>query len=461
MLDSRRGEGSRAGRRGLRLLIAAAILVAAVLALRTGGRPTVELESDLPGIGPRTIVTARGREPGRGLTGLVVELVQGERVVELAARTYEPLPAWKFWGARTAEATLEVPVGSEVTPGLVEGDATVRVTARGARAWLRGAGEATAQLALPVRLTPPRIAVVSSQHYPTQGGSEAVVYRLDSEVARHGVEAGEAFFPGYELPGGGNRFALFAVPYDLAPGTPIRLVAVDDVGNRSEREFVDRLRPREIRSDRVELSDEFMARVAPAIEAQTPGLSGSGSLVDRYLAINSGLRAANRRTVAELAAGTARELLWQGPFLAMPNGQVMARFADHRTYLYGGAEIDRQDHLGYDLASVQHAPVPAANAGVVVMAEFLGIYGNVVIVDHGYGLMSLYGHLSALDVTPGDRVERGQTLGRTGMTGLAGGDHLHFGIFLQGVPVDPVEWLDADWIRNRVSRKLDAGGSPA
>jgi murein DD-endopeptidase MepM/ murein hydrolase activator NlpD len=445
------------------MAVGAGLLVAAVLSLRTGSRPVVELSSDLPGIGSRTIITLAGGEPRRGLSLLVIELIQGDRVVELERRVFAPLPAWKFWGGQTDETIVEIPVGSTVTEGLINGEAVVRATASGAGTWLRSGPQTIVELRLPVRLTPPSLRVLSRQHYPKQGGSEAVVYLLGDHVARHGVEAGSSFFPGHALPSGGpgETFALFAVPHDLEPDATIRLIAVDDVGNRSERTFVDRLRPRAIRRDAIELSDAFMSRVAPEIEARTPELDGAGSLVERYLAINSGLRVRNRRAIADLATASQPEFLWRGAFLPMPNGQVMARFADHRTYLYAGDEVDQQDHLGYDLASVQRAPVPAANAGVVVKAEFLGIYGNVVIVDHGYGLMSLYGHLSSLGVATGDAVTRGQTIGHTGATGLAGGDHLHFGIFLHGVATDPVEWFDADWIRNRLVSKLGLGGSPA
>lgn len=443
-------------------MVGASLLVAVMISLRAGRRPTVELSSDLPGIGPRTLVTLTGSEPRRGLTLLVVELIQGDRVLELERRNFEPVPAWKLWGGRMDETIVEIPVGATVTEGLVNGEAVVRATASGAGTWLRSAPRTTVELRLPVRLSPPSLRVLSSQHYPKQGGSEAVVYLVGGNVARHGVEAGGAFFPGYPLPGGGadEAFALFAVPHDMEPDATIRLIAVDDVGNRSDRAFVDRLRPRDIRRDAIELSDGFMSRVAPEIEARTPELDGAGSLVERYLAINSGLRVTNRRAIADLAAATRREFLWRGAFMPMPSGQVMARFADHRTYLYLGEEVDRQDHLGYDLASVQRAPVPAANAGVVVKAEFLGIYGNVVIIDHGYGLLSLYGHLSSLEVAEGDDVRRGQTIGRTGATGLAGGDHLHFAIFLHGVATDPVEWFDPDWIQNRVSSKLRLGGNP-
>ena len=132
----------------------------------------------------------------------------------------------------------------------------------------------------------------------------------------------------------------------------------------------------------------------------------------------------------------------------------MSSFADRRTYYYGGREVDRQTHLGFDLASVSHADVPASNGGLVVLAGYFGIYGNTVVVDHGYGLMSLYAHLSSIDVAKGDRVERGTRLGQSGATGLAGGDHLHFSFLLHGVPVRPIEWWDGHWIEDRLKRKL-------
>ena len=138
----------------------------------------------------------------------------------------------------------------------------------------------------------------------------------------------------------------------------------------------------------------------------------------------------------------------------MPNGKVMSAFADRRTFLYQGKEVDQQFHLGFDLASVQRAPVPAGNAGIVVLARYFGIYGNAVVVDHGYGLMSLYAHLSSIEAVVGREVARGQTLGQTGATGLAGGDHLHFTMLLQGLPVNPNEWWDAHWIDDRLVRKL-------
>ncbi len=116
--------------------------------------------------------------------------------------------------------------------------------------------------------------------------------------------------------------------------------------------------------------------------------------------------------------------------------------------------MDTQDHLGFDLASVARAAVQSANDGVVLHSGWFGIYGNAVVLDHGYGLLSLYGHLSSISVAQGEEVIRGQELGRTGATGLAGGDHLHFAILLHGLPVNPVEWWDDHWIQDRLRLKL-------
>jgi murein DD-endopeptidase MepM/ murein hydrolase activator NlpD len=132
----------------------------------------------------------------------------------------------------------------------------------------------------------------------------------------------------------------------------------------------------------------------------------------------------------------------------------MAQFADHRTYYYKGNKVDEKDHLGVDLASLANSPVPAANHGRVLFAGELGIYGKAVVLDHGQGLTSLYGHLSSIRVSKGQDVQKGDILGATGSTGLAGGDHLHFSILVNGVFVNPIEWWDGHWIRDNIQKKM-------
>jgi murein DD-endopeptidase MepM/ murein hydrolase activator NlpD len=181
--------------------------------------------------------------------------------------------------------------------------------------------------------------------------------------------------------------------------------------------------------------------------------------VDKFIKINRELRKANYQQINALAEKTSTVKHWQGVFLRMPGSANQAGFADHRVYSYKGKIIDRQVHLGMDLASVTHALVPAANSGIVIFNGLLGIYGRTVFIDHGFGLFSMYAHLNRSDVSKGQQVSKGDTLGTTGSTGLAGGDHLHFGMLVHSTFVNPVEWWDAVWIKNNILSKIKAVAS--
>jgi hypothetical protein len=442
------------------ILLALVLVVAAglVVSLRVGGAPTVEIRAEAPAIGARTPVVVSASAPGRGLTSLRLELVQGDRTFPITTRRYEPLPAWAFSGSRTETDEVRVEVGAASLPDLRPGEAVLRATAGRAATWLLHPEAVVVERRLPVRLVPPDLSVLSTQNYVSQGGAGVVVYRVGATSVRDGVQAGGWFFPGAPLPGGasGERFCLFGVPWDVADDATIRLIAEDDVGNRAEASFVDRFFPKPPRHDRIELDDRFMARVVPEIMSHTPDLTDRGNLLENYLQVNRDLRRRDGEELKALAGKSEPRFLWSESFLPLPNAKVMSSFADHRTYFHDGREVDRQVHLGYDLAAVAHTPVPAANRGVVRMARYFGIYGNAVVLDHGYGLMTLYGHLSSIAVKEGESVERGQIIGHTGSTGLAGGDHLHFTTLVGGLPVNPTEWWDPAWIRDRVARKLGA-----
>jgi murein DD-endopeptidase MepM/ murein hydrolase activator NlpD len=438
------------------VILVAGLVVALRGAFRAGPAPEIAISPSAKAIGARTPVTVTVQEPTRGLTGVKVEFVQGDRTETLVTKTYIPLSAWSFSGSRTSSDTLKFELGREVQKNLKQLPATIRVTATRAGSWLRHPGPVVDEIVLPVRLTPPSLAVLSSFTYVSQGGCEAVVYRVGETAVKDGVAAGAWFFPGFPLPGGGpqDRFALFAVPYDLSEVSKVKLVAEDDVGNVASASMIDKFFPRPLRRDTIPLDDAFLAKVVPPILSQTPELTDKGSLLANYLEINRELRKTDNAQLTALAKSSQPHFLWTRPFQAMGSTKVMANFADRRSYLYRGSAVDQQDHLGLDMAGVSHAPIPAANDGVVVLARYFGIYGNAVVIDHGYGLMSLYGHLSSIDVKEGQSVTRGQTVGRTGDTGLAGGDHLHFAILLQGLPVSPVEWWDAHWLTDRIARKL-------
>jgi len=456
---STRRESSGLGWRVLLVLVLlAGLALAARGALRVGPEPEIKIEAGTKAIGVRTPVTVTVLEPVRGLSRVKVEFIQEPRTSTVADKTYTPAPAWRFGGARTSSETLKLEFGREVQKDLKQGQATIRVTAERAGSWLRHPGPVVKELTLPVRLTPPSVGSVSTFVYVNQGGCEAVVYKVGETSVKDGVEAGGWFFPGFPLPGGGpaDRFALFAVPYDLDDASKVRLIAEDDVGNRSQASFIDKFFPKPLHRDTIPLDDKFLNKVVPPIMAQNHELTDKGSLLENYLQINRDLRKVDNAELITISKTSKPQFLWSRPFRPMVNTKVMAHFADRRSYVYQGRTVDQEDHLGLDMAGLAHAPVPAANDGIVVLAKFFDIYGNAVIVDHGYGLMSLYGHLSAIDVKPGDHVTRGQVLGRSGDTGLAGGDHLHFAILLHGLPVSPVEWWDPHWLKDRLERKLGA-----
>jgi hypothetical protein len=429
--------------------------------------PLIEIRQPERFIGQVTSLDLTIESPDGQFVRVDVTLEQGDRslpVFSLAQPTQAEVRQ------ETAERIYIIrPVGKQDLPELQPGPA--RIVVRAARPVLYGLREAESEFArdVDVRLEPPRVEVRSTLHYINHGGAEFVVYRATPADVDSGVRVGDRIYPGYPASGAGipadetTRVAFFALLHDQDLNTPISLWARDPAGNETTAALGHRAFPKQFARSRIGIDDRFVQRVVPAIAATTPDMALStapADLVASFLRINGDLRRQNDESISGQAGATSPEMLWRSAFQALGNASVEAGFADNRTYLYQGDEIDRQVHLGFDLAVTQRIPILAANTGVVLYAADLGIYGNCVIVDHGLGVQSLYAHLSSLDVQVGDRVEQGQVLGRSGMTGLAGGDHLHFTMLVNGHAVNPVEWWDPQWMQDRVLRKIaEAGGN--
>jgi Peptidase family M23 len=305
---------------------------------------------------------------------------------------------------------------------------------------------------------PPRLSVDEEQHYVNQGGVELVTFSVDGYTTESGVKAGNYSFRSFPMPGGGKqRVSLFAFPWDLSPDAPVVVYAANPTGHEVTADFHVHVKPKKFRKRDIEVTDDFLRHVVNDID---PG--GSGDLLERFLKMNRDLRKSDNQTLYDLRLKTADHFLWQETFVHQP-AKPESLFADVRTYVYKGKKVDEQVHLGYDLASNKHAGIRASNDGIVIYASRLGIYGNCIVVDHGLGLQSIYGHLSQLDVKVGDAVKKAQKMGLSGATGLAGGDHLHFSMQVDGVQVDPKEWWDPHWIHDRIFSKLrpQGGLSPA
>jgi murein DD-endopeptidase MepM/ murein hydrolase activator NlpD len=345
--------------------------------------------------------------------------------------------------------------------GLREGAATLEVRARDSF-WrpIRVDDRPALRATVTIDLTPPSLEVLAATHYLHQGGGGLAALRAKG-ASRVGIKVGEDFFPTY--PAGeadrGLAVALFALPWNLPDATPITAWAQDEAGNSVTRPVPSELRPRRFPSGTVELTQHFLAMKLPELLPER-GTIPPEELAAAFLTVNRDLRKKAEDTKRQLATRTQPRALWEGAFVQPRNTKVFSNFAESRSYRYHGKELDTGVHLGYDLASLRRSPVPAANAGVVVFAAPLTIYGNTVVVDHGLGLQTLYGHLSSIEVKEGDGVKQGQPLGRSGTTGLAIGDHLHFEVLIGGVSVTPVEWWDARWIRDHIGRPLREANIP-
>ena len=437
---------------------------AAYVAAGRGAPPLLTVEKPDRFVGQAGALEVTAAAP-TALSALTITLEQnGKRI-----------PLFALDGPQTASVTkvdathvkVSRPLGKQSVPELQSGPARILVSATRPSFLKLRQLTSTASKDFQVRLEPPRIAVVSTHHYVNHGGAEMVVYKATPADIASGVRVGDVEYPGFPAAGAGVegadpslKVAFFALLHDQLLNTPIHAFARDEAGNEAKATFIDNVFEKPFKKSRIEIDDRFINRVVPEIIEHSPELKltapapDSPEMLAGFLRENGELRRINADQIAALAKKTSPKRLWDGPFLQLGNSKVEASFADHRTYIYKGKEVDQQTHLGFDLAVTQHVPVAAAAAGVIVNASWLGIYGNCVIIDHGLGVQSLYGHLMSFDVKVGDTVTRGQVVGKSDSTGLAGGDHLHFTLLIGGRMVNPVEWWDPHWMTDRVERKL-------
>jgi len=413
--------------------------------------PQVKLpDAGVLGLAPMEIVVT---DRGAGLKSVSATLSMGGTEHTLAAEQYaQPL----------AEKKIALALPAKLA-GVKEGPAVLRVVARDASLWNFFSGnEAVMQKNLTIDVTPPTIELVADDRYVNFGGVGVIVYKASADTATSGVRIGDYFFPGFQgqIKGHADHtLAFFAHAYNVPPEAKARLVATDKAGNTREMPLAYELKDVKYRKSTIAISDSFLQnKIVPLLNDVG---ARQGTPKEVFVAVNKKLRKENEDKIAAITKKATPAMLWTGAFSQLSNSKVEANFADERTYTYNNEPIDTAFHLGYDLSVTKHYPVEAANSGAVAFTGDLGIYGNTVILDHGLGLFTLYGHLSSIDVKAGDPVKQRQILGNTGETGLAAGDHLHYGIYLDGVAVLPVEWWDPKWIRDNVEPKLDGQSGAA
>jgi murein DD-endopeptidase MepM/ murein hydrolase activator NlpD len=410
-----------------------------------GVRATVQAP---PAIGHNASFTVTLEAARGNVARAEVRIVQGGKPVTLPAPAGLPAPR------------LQLPVTVEAAAlGLKEGAATLEVWGSD-DFWrpFRPADRALVSQPVTIDLTPPRLEILGATRYVSPGGALLVAFRAP-DAARVDVSIGTRIFPSfpYGPPDRSARIALIALPYDYTSRTPLAVTARDEAGNTATRGVPAELKPRAFPKDTIKVTEALLQAKVPELLPQRPP---SQPLVEGFVVINRDQRREAEVEKLKIGGKTSDTPLWNGPFVQPRNTKVFSNFAETRTYVYDGRIIDTQVHFGFDLASTKHSPVPAANAGQVAFTGPLTIYGNTVIVDHGLGLQTLYAHLSSIDVKPGDAIAKGQSLGRSGTTGLATGDHVHFEVLVSGVSVTPIEWWDGKWIRDRVNKPLKEAGLP-
>ena len=428
----------------LLLAIVVLVLLAVIVIAMRSATPVVTLPASLTTLGQATPVSVQVHDP-RGVRSVRAFVEQnGARYPVFASEEKQ----------KAAETTLSFTAGVKTTPQLQAGNAKLIVEAT-SDDLLRKTGRAERDVMVVTQ--PPSISADSEQHYLYLGMADLATFTVSGNYTEAGVRVGDQRFRAWPMPGGKpGMFSLFAFAWNMPQDTLPLVYAANGAGNDVTTPltvvFPKKEQPK-YTTHELQVSDAFMQKVVGELDP-----NGTGDLVVRFVEINSEMRKANNKTLSDLRLKTADKFLWSQPFIRQPHSQAEASFADLRNYIYHGQKIDQQVHLGYDLAVTQHVGVEASNDGKVVYAAPLGIYGNCIVVDHGYGLQTIYGHLSQIDVHEGDMVKQGQVMGLSGMTGMAGGDHIHFAMQLDGVQIDPKEWWDRHWIQDHIARRVELPG---
>ncbi|AXC13673.1 Membrane protein [Acidisarcina polymorpha] len=428
-----------------------AVLLPVLLLLVFSSTPVVRISPAIVAIGQSTALPVQVSDP-HGIRSIAAFIEQNGTRYK-AADLSQPA-RHIFWSHSVPAKTWVLTVGTKATPELKDGKAKliVEVKSNDFRA-----STTRVERDIVIATQPPSLSVDADQHYLYLGMADLVTFNATGYWTEAGVHVGDQTFRAWPMPSGKpGQFSLFAFAWNMQPGTIPLVFATNPAGNIVTAQMVFQFPQRDQPKYRVRdlpIDDRFMQKVIHELDP-----NGSGDPVARFVKINSEMRRANNQTLFNLREKTEAKFLWSQPFLQQHNSKVEANFADVRNYIYQGKKIDQQVHLGYDLSITQHVGVEASNDGRVIYAAPLGIYGNCIVVDHGYGLQTIYGHLSEIAVHEGDTVKRGQIMGKSGETGMAGGDHIHFSMQLDGIQIDPKEWWDAHWIRDHIAKRIDLPG---
>ncbi len=428
-------------------IIIAVLIVAAVGWFIFGnhielGKPSVKLDQDVKAIGRQKTVTINFSDSSSGLSRITAEIVQDNKGKILADKRIPQK------GNAQETLTLNISAGEL---GLHDGPVELKITATDHSLFKN---KAVVSLATKIDTVPPLINLVKNINYINQGGTGFVAYQPSKALSSTGVYINNYLSPAHAIVIDNKPayITYFALPMNAdKTSTSIMIFARDEAGNETNVGVPCVIKEKKFRADKMNLSENFLRQKMPEFQAMVPSLQGKTPL-EVFVYVNSQMRNDNFVAIQKICQKSTSKELWEGSFLRMKDAAPMALFGDRRSYVYNGKVVGESIHTGVDLASNARSPIEASNKGIVAFTGALGIYGNTVIIDHGLGLFTLYAHLSSIDTTVGKTVVKGEKIGLSGMSGLAGGDHLHFSIIVGGQFVDPKEWWDDHWIKDNITR---------
>jgi murein DD-endopeptidase MepM/ murein hydrolase activator NlpD len=406
------------------------------------GKPIIKFDQDVKAIGRQKNFTVIFSDSQSGLSRITAEIIQDNKGHSLADQSISP------------KGTLEERLILSVNSGelkLHDGPATLKITAIDYSLFKN---KMVLVQQIKIDTVPPQINLLKNMSYINQGGTGYVAYQPSKPLASTGVYVNNYLSPAHAtlIDNKPSYVTFFALPMDADQATTkIMVFARDEAGNETNVAVPCVVKAKNFRADRMNLSDSFLQNKMPEFQAMVPSLQGKTPL-EVFTYINTQMRSENFKTIQTICQKSATKELWEGTFLRMKNAAPKALFGDKRSYIYNGQVVGESIHNGVDLASYARSDIEAANSGIVAFTGALGIYGNTVIIDHGLGLFSLYGHLSSIDTTVGKNVAKGEKIGLSGTSGLAGGDHLHFSMIVGGQCVNPNEWWDAHWIKDNLNK---------
>jgi murein DD-endopeptidase MepM/ murein hydrolase activator NlpD len=403
------------------------------------------------------------------------KLLPADKTVHLNAANIKSLAIDIYQGNRQVELLNDKPLGSEkrysiqVRPkDLKLSDGTAVIVIRARAGFFK---KIKHEISATIDTVRPTLTVLKSPSIIYQGSAGLALLRAKG-ASSVSIKLGNHVFPAFKAineeasqhdpedvsQGSGSSgkqypetyYAFFPAPPYIKEKNVYYVTAEDAAGNTRVKSLTTKIKTKAYRVSSIEIDDSFIQSVVLPLLNRTDIEDPE----EAFRTVNEKWRKKSIERLFEITRTTEPQVLWNGRFLQLKNSKVMATYGDKRKYLFKGKELSESIHLGYDLASYERAPVEAANSGIVRYADDLSIYGNTVIIDHGFGLMSLYGHLSELKVNQGDPVKKGEIIARSGSTGLAGGDHLHFGILVHGMEVSPLYWWDPKWIEINITDYL-------